>query len=87
MADLLGVAAQSMLFRMDGESFAIGWAWILGKNIVMRVGFLRRGELAMKRRHLPTLKMPKDDMTKAWLPVNMHAVPCFACSRGQLVSQ
>ncbi|MGY3174998.1 hypothetical protein ACVWYU_004418 [Pseudomonas sp. TE12234] len=39
MADLLGVAAQSMLFRMDGESFAIGWAWILGKNIVMRVGF------------------------------------------------
>ena len=36
---------------------------------------------------LPTLKKPKDDMTNAGLPVNMHAVYRTAFSAGRLVSQ
>ncbi|MCY1175205.1 hypothetical protein D9M73_154340 [compost metagenome] len=84
MADLLGGGAWWVLFRIEGSDFSderirgcTGLRELLGLC----------GTSQRLRRSLPTLKSPKDDMTKRCSPVNMHAVNCFAHSCGQSGSQ
>ncbi|MNI81211.1 hypothetical protein D3C73_1378040 [compost metagenome] len=60
---------------------SIGW------SVADQVGAIDRRIFTGSEGILPTLKKPTDDMTKAGVPVNMHAVYRSAYSRGQFVSQ